>query len=271
MRSRTAPVLAGVLALSVNVSVLHAHQVAFTKKVVVLGIPIYATNTTGDGKLMHAAGVLAQYIDNDEDGEPDNPKILTAILEAKGAIVMTKMGGETRGMPRGARPRGQGLYDDETRPNAKADGVFDTALEEILHMVSDYGWGGAYPSIFGRVPGTEIANAMDLARGGQFHEIPDPYPAGAWYSYDDETSDYDCMASEYIYWAFTSFLGAQDLPGRLEQIGHEWKLNTRQLLKERDPAVFAILSRPEYKLPSVTPDGKYTGTKLTIEPYQHPE
>ncbi len=244
-------------------------RVAFTKKVDVLGVPIYATNTTGDDKLLHAAGVLAQYIDNDEDGEADNPLIMAALLGGGGAIVMTKTQGEMRGTPRGSRPRGQGLYDEETRPNAKERGVFDTALEEILHMVSDVGWGGAYPRVFGRVPGTEIANAMDLARGGRFEEVPDEYPAGAWYSYDDRTCDYDCMASEYIYWAFTSFLGAQDIPGRFEQVGHEWKLTTRALLQERDPAVYAIVSNPEYKFPSVAPDGKYTGRTLAIEPYEH--
>ena len=243
--------------------------VAFTKVVDVFGVPIYATNTTGDDKLLHAAGVLAQYIDNDEDGEPDNPLIIAALLEGHGAIAMTGVSGESRQVPRESRPRGQGLYGEETHPNAREQGVFDGALEEILHMVSDVGWGGAYPEVFGRVPGTEIANAMDLARGGQFMEIPDEYPAGAWYSYDDETCDYDCMTSEYIYWAFTSLLGAQDMPGRFEQVGHEWKLTTPQLLRSGDPAVYALLSNPEYRFPSVAPDGNYEGGQLSIEPYEH--
>ncbi len=88
----------------------------------------------------------------DGDGKPDNPKILEALLEAQAAIVMTKTQGEGRRIPRGSRPRGQGLYGEETRPNAKAEGVFDGALEEILHMVSDHGWGGAYPSVKGKGP-----------------------------------------------------------------------------------------------------------------------
>ena len=47
-------------------------RVAFTKKVDVFGVPIYATNTTGDHKLLHAAGVLAQYIDNNEDNRHED-------------------------------------------------------------------------------------------------------------------------------------------------------------------------------------------------------
>ena len=84
-------------------------RVAFTKKVDVFGVPIYATNTTGDHKLLHAAGVLAQYIDNNEDGEPDNPLIMAALLEGEGAITMTRIEGEMRGATRGSRPRGHGL------------------------------------------------------------------------------------------------------------------------------------------------------------------
>jgi hypothetical protein len=244
-------------------------EVAFTQMVDVFGVPVYATNTVGEDKLLHAAAVLAQYLDNDEDGVPDNPLILQGLLDANGAIVMTATQGERRLVPRDARPRGQGLYDEETHPNAREEGVFDASLEEILHLVTDYGWGGAYPEVFGRVPGTEITNAMDIARGGQFDGPPAEYPEGAWYTYDDETCDYDCMTSEYIYWTFTSLLGAQDFPGRLDQIGNEWRLNTPELLREGDPAAYAILTRPEYNLPTVAPDGNYTGMELRIEPYAH--
>ena len=236
----------------------------FTKQVEVLGVHVYATNTVADEKLLHAANVLAEYIDNDEDGEPDNPKIMDALLEGKGGIVMRNTGGERTAGP---RPRGQGLYGEETIPNARAQGRFDGSWEEVLHMVTDVGWGGAYPEVFGREPGTEISNAMDKARGGHFEEVPEQYPEDAWYSYDDESCDYDCMNSEYIYWALTSILGAQDYPGRLDEIGREWRLNTREKMKEGDPAAYAILTNPEYKLPTVLPDGKYKAKTLTIQPY----
>jgi hypothetical protein len=243
--------------------------VVFAKKVMVLGVPIYATNTTRDEKLLHAAGVLAQFLDNDEDGEPDNAAVHQAILDTGGTIVMTATEGEGRRIPRDQWIRGQGLYDEETIPGAGELGVFDASLEEIWHMVSDNGLSVAYPDVFGKIPETEITDAMDAARGGRFDWPPAEYPEDAWYTYDDETCDYDCQISEYIYWTFTSFIGAQDFPGRLDQIGNEWRLNTREKLQQGDPAVFEILSRAEYRLPGIVPDGNYTGTALTIEPFKH--
>jgi hypothetical protein len=41
----------------------------------VFGLRVYVTNTSGDDKLLHAANRLAEYIDDDKDGVPDNPKI----------------------------------------------------------------------------------------------------------------------------------------------------------------------------------------------------
>ena len=52
-----------------------------------------------------------------------------------------------------------------------------------------------------------ITLAMDHARGGHFSEVPDEYPDEAWYHYDDETCGYECMAIEYMYWGFGTFMG----------------------------------------------------------------
>ena len=87
---------------------------------------------------------------------------------------------------------------------------------------------------------------MDLARGGRFTSIPNPYPAGAWYTYDDATCTYDCMAAEYIYWAMTSILGAQ--ANRLGEIEQEWKANTLAKVQQMDPAVYELLTDPQYAL-----------------------
>ena len=247
-----------------------AGEIAWVKQVMVHGVPIYATNTTSDRKLLHAAGVLAQFLDNDEDGVPDNPRVHRAILDTGGTIVMTGTQQEAEDMDWSEAPRGQGLYAEETQIDARERGVFDYALEEIWHMVTDNGYGVAYPEVFGTEPGTALTDAMDRARGGRFDGPPEAYPEDAWYTYDDVTCDYGCMASEYIYWVYTSVIGAQDLPGRLDQIGHEWPLNTPEKVKEGEPVLYEVLMDPEYGIPMVIPDGKYEGAPLVVEPYESP-
>ncbi|MFP6649647.1 MAG: hypothetical protein VB817_09315, partial [Pirellulaceae bacterium] len=66
-----------------------------------------------------------------------------------------------------------------------------------------------------------------------------------------------CQVTEYIYWGLTSLLGGQQYLGRLEEIQHEWRLNTAEKVKEGDPALYRILNDPKYKFPTRLPDGKY--------------
>merc|ERR1711957_633439 len=99
---------------------------------------------------------------------------------------------------------------------------------------------------------------MDKARGGYFVQIPmkgkkTNYPAKAWYTYSDQSCNYDCMIIEYIYWSLSSMLGAQKL--RYAQIGTEYRLNTRARVQKRDPKVFNLLTKTKYHLPTVLPTG----------------
>ena len=55
----------------------------FTKQVEIFGISIFATAKTPDSKILHAAGLLAQYLDNDNDGQPDNQLVIEAIHRSK--------------------------------------------------------------------------------------------------------------------------------------------------------------------------------------------
>lgn len=229
----------------------------FNRKVVVFGIDLYAVPAVADLKLLHAANVLAQYLDNNEDGTVDNPIVLDHMLANKAFLVLWKQEDDLDFDPPQDR-LGQDLGNDETFPLFVAKGKtgpFDASLEEVLHLVNYAGHSFAYPKVFGLTSGSELANAMDIARGGQFFNIPDPYPTDAWYSYDDETCEYDCQIVEYLYWAITSLLGAQE--NRLNVIGHEWKLNTQALLESKDPAIYSLLTNPNYQLPTKLPDGSY--------------
>ncbi|MCG8330338.1 MAG: hypothetical protein MI974_21750 [Chitinophagales bacterium] len=230
---------------------------SFNRKVVVFDIPIYAVSTVEDAKLLHAANVMAQYLDNDEDGTIDNQQVVNAMIANKAFMVMWKSESDLNIDPPSDR-LGQDLGNDETHPSFVANGktgAFDATLEEVLHIITHAGYAEAYPDIFGETAGTALANAMDIARGGHFVSIPNPYPSEAWYTYDDSTCDYNCMATEYIYWALTSILGAQD--NRLNEIQQEWKLNTKDKVQQTDVAIYQLLNDSQYKFPTVLPDGTY--------------
>ena len=232
---------------------------SFNRKVVVFGIDIYAVSSVEDTKLLHAANVMAQYLDNDEDGTVDDHLVLDKIHENKAFIVMWKNENDLENIEPPSGREGQDLGNDETHPNFVSNGrmgEFDASLEEVLHIINSAGHSAAYPNAFGQGVGSDLANAMDIARGGQFITFPNLYPANAWYSYDDQTCDYaSCQTIEYLYWAITSILGAQE--NRLNEIDDEWRLNTRQKVEDTDTAIFTLLTNPIYKIPTILPDGTY--------------
>lgn len=232
---------------------------SFNRKVVVFGIDIYAVSSVEDNKLLHAANVMAQYLDNDEDGIVDDQLVLDKMLEKRAFMVMWKRENDLYNIEPPSGREGQDLGNDETHPNFVSNGrmgEFDASLEEVLHIINNAGHSAAYPDAFGQNIGSYLANAMDIARGGQFITIPNPYPANAWYSYDDQTCDYaSCQTIEYLYWAITSILGAQE--NRLDEIDNEWRLNTRQKVEDTDTAIFELLTNPIYKMPTKLPDGTY--------------
>ena len=256
----------------------------FAKRVDVFGIPVHATTAAPDDKVLHGAGVLAQYLDSDGDGQQDDPLLVATMLQHDGRLFMAIDRDELdeifakieQGHP-GTLPKTawwvdpdgitqpdwiwQDLATEETSPGG---GEFDGALEEVLHLVSHVGLANAYPDAFAEAPGSRLAMAMDKMRGGQFLGVPDHYPEGALYTYDDETCVYQCQATEYLYWALTSLLGGQAVPGRLEEIGQEWRLNTAEKLENGDPDVHALLTDPQYKLARALPDGIYTALPLEI-------
>lgn len=230
----------------------------FCKTTEVFGIKIYATENVANDKIFHAASVLAQYLDNDEDGVVDNQLVLKELVEKKVWLLMVENESELDAAIR-IPPMGKPFQDlhDEEVTLVNGSPRFDASLEEVLHLITQHGYAEVYPNIFGENKDSEIAKAMDMARGGYFKNVPNSYPSNAWYTYDDKTCDYSCQITEYTYWALTSILGGQNYPGRLDEIKQEWRLNTKEKVKNSDPIVFSLMTDPRFNLPTNIPDGKY--------------
>ena len=233
----------------------------FTQHMDVFGIHLFGTAKTPPEKLRHAAIIMAEYLDNNEDGKPDNPKVLAAMTKRDAFLFMTENERALDGLDHDVFQdagfhHGQGQFAAETNPGGRR---FDATLEEVLHLITHEGYASAYPKIFGECPGSELAKCLDRARGGHFKRVPRRYPKGAWFTYDDRTCDYGCQCTEYLYWAITSTLGAQEAKHRREEIAREWKLHSRELVRTRDPHIFKLITDEKYKLPTRLPDGKYRG------------
>ncbi len=240
-------------------------NISLPKSVDVFGVTILAAADVPDNKLTHAAHVMAQYLDNDADGVPDNSALVSTMVSNKATLVMVNNASDVDRINFGSLGTSfsQDLYASETHPNGASQQLFDASLEEVLHLISTAGYARLYPTVFGQNNSQQSA-AMDTARGGKFTTIPSRYPEGAWYRYSDSTCNYSCQGDEYFYWSLTTLLGAQDYPWRKTAIANEWTLSTAAEFRETDQAMYRLLTNTTYKLPTTLPNGRYTGKTLVI-------
>ena len=244
--------------------------VPFTKYVDVLGcFSIYAESTISDAKVLHAAAVAAELLDNNEDGIVDDPLIEAQLISESALMPIFFQDGNAAMNTFGNNYNGDGvsavLYNDEIDPTQTGHWGDDASVEEIMHTINHVGHTNVYPSAFSLQANSSLLTAaMDVARGGQFMSVPNNYPASAWYHYDDWTCDYECMAIEYIYWAQVSNMGILDDPQTASGIANEWEPYNATLLQSMDVLIYALITDPQYKLPQLAPDGNYCPNTTSI-------
>ena len=235
----------------------------FTKYVDVFGcFSIYAESTISDEKVLHAAAVAAELLDNNEDGIVDDPLIEAQLISANALMPLFFQDGNSAMNTFANNYNGDGvsavLYNDEIDPSQTGHWGDDATVEEIMHTINHVGHTNVYPAAFSMQANSSLMSAaMDTARGGQFMTIPNPYPAAAWYHYDDQTCDYECMMIEYMYWALVSNMGILDDPQTASGIANEWEPYNATLLQSMDTLMYALITDPQYKLPQLAPDGNY--------------
>ena len=235
----------------------------FTKYINVLDcFEVYAEPSISDAKVLHAASVAAELLDNDEDGTVDD-QALKAELASRGALIPIL----TSEWSQAANNffdfySGEGasavLFNNEIDPSNTGHWGDDATVEEVVHVINHVGHVNIYPEIFDIEPNSsQMSDAMDIARGGQFLTVPNSYPESAWYHYDDWTCDYGCMAIEYMYWAIVSNMGILNDPQTCNGIANEWEPCSPYLFENTDTLMHAIITDPIYTLPQLAPDGSY--------------
>mgnify|MGYP003746779679 CR=1 FL=1 len=235
---------------------------SFPKYINVLNcIHIYGESQISDAKMLHAAAVAAELLDNDEDGVIDDPAVEASLKNLNTMMPLFNSewsSGQDNVFDYYDGCLGAVLYNNEIDPSQPGHWGDDASVEEILHTINTCGQLEVYPQAFGLQPNSSLmSDAMDIARGGQFINIPNNYPEAAWYHYDDWTCDYECMAIEYIYWAQVSNMGILDDAQTASGISNEWEPYNASLLQSMDVLMYALITDPTYKLPLLAPDGNY--------------
>ena len=240
----------------------------FDRYINVLGtMRFYAEPGVTDAQLLHAASVGAELLDNDENGVVDDVNLADQLISSN--AIMPLFAEEGSPAENAMMDNWDGsfcvsavLYSQEIAPWAPVDWFEDACLEEILHTINVCGHVELYPLIFSLdTPGaSQLCQAMDLARGGQFLGVPGSYPDEAWYHYNDVTCDYQCMAIEYLYWCIATDMGVLSTPEICAAIDEEWEPCPPELFENVDVMMHSIVNNPAYKLPQLAPNGIYCPT-----------
>jgi hypothetical protein len=164
----------------------------FDRYVDVFGVVVIGAGAPDD-KLLHTAGVLAQYLDNTADGRVDDPSVVEFLVQK--SYVFPVWTAEVRESFWATSccvdkiNMAASTYSDDGDQWAlggiERSGDWDSNLEEVWHVVSR-GFYGVYPEDFSIEGSSSLTRAMDAARGGYFLETSERYPASAWSAYDDD-------------------------------------------------------------------------------------
>ena len=247
----------------------------FTKYVNVLDcFEIYAEASISDAKVLYAAAIAAELLDNDEDGVVDDPLIAAQLSNSHALMPLLASEGSVGENTLFSNYEGEGisavLYNEEIDPSQPGHWGDDATIEEIIHTINHVGHTFVYPEAFSMSPNSSLMSAaMDEARGGQFTSIPNTYPEEAWYHYDDYTCDYECMAIEYMYWSIVSNMGVLDDPETCSGIANEWEACSPELFQTMDVLMYDLITDPQYLLPLNAPDGNYCPEIIGIDDVQH--
>ena len=264
-----------------------AKSANYAKGLTVFGINLLATTDVPDAKLLHAANITAELIDNNEDGTVDNLCVLSKVVELSSYVSMHSKDSPTveidsdplddAGVVDSAgNSPSVGLGHEETRVNYADNESHDASIEEIFHLITQRGYSSAYPTVFeeSNTSTSILAKAMDAARGGEQRcaeetcewtynntTCPDNGSVAsgkAWYFYSDSTADYATQMTEYIYWSVSSYVGMHDSTAGKTKADSEWCPNTKAELLAQDPTVYNLIDNSTYAFPSVMPDASYS-------------
>ena len=230
----------------------------FPESVEVYGIPVMRTALASRAAMIHAANLLAGYLDNDYDGVVDDATMYAEFINGdKGLVVYANSADETviNAALGSWKARTTSVFEDEMNDfqGDSVDGNRDQTLERILrYFLVKQGYTVAYSDTLGTDRPTDLTVAMDNARGGfQAGGLPSyNYPPFAWYT-DPTGLSYEDLVYEYFYLALSTYAGSNTW--RDADIEDLWTPASPIDLRLADGIVIGIIESDDYNLPTTEP------------------
>lgn len=227
----------------------------------VFKVPICLTRAAWDtcsgnpSKCNHVANVMAQLLDNNEDGVVDDQAVVDLMIAERYFLYVPQNEDEYGDFPMEGKGQLSGLW--EATPNScdvptnrgattarstwagsrsSTSGCSpnrDATVEEALHLITEAA-AQLYPSKWGTSEdySSQAGAAIQSANGncgwgyaGNFKD-PSTGECAGQYAYDDETCDARCIIVEGIYWAVVSYIGGLYTDERAAGAQNEWLMTT---------------------------------------------
>ena len=212
------------------------------------GVVICSSPHISTRHALHAQKILRNLIDYNGDFVPDNKKVLKKLLSNNAVFLVLSHGQELSLYEESLmeHPSFTVVYEEEMVLDEVTE--FDATIEEALHLITAEGYGKVYPAELGEFNGSSISTFLDDARGGYFKNVPNRYPSKAYFTYYDNTCDYGCQITEFLYWTISTLRGQQRFDWRDSEIEEEWRPETREKLQDIAPELVEFLSKKEFAI-----------------------
>ena len=133
----------------------------FTKYVNVLDcFGIYAESSISDAKVLHAAAIAAELLDNDEDGIVDDQELKNELISADALIPIFTSEWSQAANNFFNNYQGDGvsavLFNNEVDPNNPGFWSQDASVEEILHTINHVGHVNMHPNAVAETTGMSV-------------------------------------------------------------------------------------------------------------------
>ncbi|CAE7189904.1 Psma1 [Symbiodinium necroappetens] len=218
----------------------------------VFGVLVAASPGVAPETLRHAASVLAEFLDQDQDGVADVPEVTRQLQEHQALILI--LADEDEYLAGAGAVEGlesNVIKNDNPRWNCSVRDVFvfselfqtetgqtdgeDAAWEELLHLITHVGYGCAFPERWGfheheEAEGrasSELSRALDAALGS----CPASYTgrqgekrADCHYFYEDPSCFYPWLVNEYLFQVWRTRQGGRPCSPALR---HEYSYCTQ--------------------------------------------